>query len=201
MPILASADEFIALRNNGNYEAFSKIFVTLFIFSREKELLKCRDIILTFLSQDQLDYLLMHLIEVKNSKFKNLNQCKPIQDLFTFRLKFLNEKLNQFQGSWIMNGCIPSHPEVEVFLKSEQQLMIYRGSGMPSGAFSSKAPADRFVVNYSGVKNGYSVEMTVAKNPREKHHIVIRKTMQSILTAKAAYQAKYIKNIDILSAF
>ena len=79
--------------------------------------------------------------------------------------------------------------------------MIYRGGGMPSGAFSSKTPADRFVMDFTGIKSGYSVEMTVTKNPGEKHHVVIRKTMAYVPKVRKERKDKYRANINSLESF
>ena len=121
LPILVLTDEFIALRNNKNFKTFSKLLVTLCILNHETGVAKCKDMILAYLSQDQLDSLCMHLKEAKTSECNKINKCKPVADLLIFRIKFLEEKINDQKVSWVMNGSLGRrHQEVETFLNNNK---------------------------------------------------------------------------------
>ena len=199
LPIL-NLNEFLILKNN---KLYYKIYETLFMFNRQNDLVKFKDIVLIAFNQDQLTELLKQFIEEKKTSRLKLNTSKPVQDLFARRLNHFEEKLKQCESSfnWVMKGTIPGHRDVEAFLKSNQQQMIYRGSGMPSGSFSSKAPANRFVMNFSGSKIDYSVRMVVGKNPGEKHHVVISKTMEYVQAVKATQKIKIINDMRYLTSF
>jgi len=138
---ILNSNEFLILKNN---KLYYKIFETLFMFNRENDLLKFKDIILIEFNQDQLAELLKQFIEEEKTSRLKLNTSKSVQDLFARRLNYFEEKPKQCESSfnWVMKGNIPGHREVQAFLKSNQQKMIYKGSGMPSGSFSSKVPAD-----------------------------------------------------------
>ena len=203
LPILNSTSELNNMRcGSNNIKSIYKICRTLIMFKREKEMVKFKDNVLVSLTQDQLTSLLNEFINEKNSSNINLSKSAPIAELFTNRIRLLEQKLNDPNISWVMNGStIRGHSEVEAFLRSEQRQLIYRGSGMPSGAFQQKTTADNFVKNFSGFKSGYSVDMTVVKNPREKPFVLINKTSAYFDSIKAVKLTSYRKEIRTLKSF
>ena len=164
-------------------------------------MVKFKDNVLVSLTQDQLTSLLNEFINEKNSSSISLSKSAPIAELFTNRIRLLEQKLNDPNISWVMSGSIRGHSEVEAFLRSEQRQLIYRGSGMPSGAFQQKTTADNFVKNFSGLKSGYSVEMTVVKNLKEKPYVLINKTSAYFDSTKAVKLTSYRKEIRTLKSF
>ena len=202
LPILDSSYKFEELIENKYNTALYKIYETLFILDREKDLERFKDLFSANFTQDQLENLLTEFIEAKTSDTK-LNTSKPIKELFNLRLKYLQEKVNDSDASvnWIMKGTIPDHPDLETFLKSNKQQFIYRGSDTPMRVFIARMSADCFVSKFSGVKSDYSVEMIVGKNPEENYHIVINKTMDYIQSARDAYKVELIKKIKLLKSY
>lgn len=202
LPILDSLTELSKFRSETNSsKSIYKMCETLVMFDRENDLTKFNDLVLVKLSQDQVSSLLAELLNGKMSGCSKLNKSKPITELFTNRLRILENKLNDNQVSWVMSGSIRGHPQVEAFLRSEQRQMIYRGSGMPSGSFQQRTTADNFVRNFSGLKTGYSVEMTVVKEQREKPYVIVNKTTAYADSVRAVKRANYSKEINTLKSF
>ena len=199
LPILDSTVELNVLLRSGSYTEFSQIFETLFLMKRDKELEKLKNFVIGSFSEDQMSSFLDELKTKKFIEFGNDNECKPIKEFFMQRLSLLLYKVNDQSVSWAMDLTVQGHPEVEIFLRSEEQQMVYRGSGMPSGYFQKKANADNFVTRFSNLES--SIEMTVVRNPRENPFVLITKRFRQAASIPAWRMSQYHSEIKYLRSF
>jgi hypothetical protein len=96
-----------------------------------------------------------------NNQNRIFLDSKSIQNFIVLRFCYLRKCITELIKAqnkklcWKMpHARIPDHPLVEVFLRSDRLSMVY------SGPFKNKNEAIKFINNFSGCKNGYSVNMS-----------------------------------------
>ena len=190
MPYVAVANEFLRLGNNTTYY---NIFECLFILDREEELIKLKDLIIDKYDQNKLHDLLSEFVARRLNPI-DFSACKPIVDLFKYRLHQLECSLHSPDFNWTMPGQIPEHRDVTYFLNTNRQTMTY-------SAFSNKPQAEQFVRSYSGPKQGYSTEMIAVKNTNQSPFVFITKTMDYFNSNKTASRKVINEKINYLKPF
>ena len=126
--------------------------------------------------------LLKQLIEEFIKNFDHFKNSPSIQDLFNLRLKWLVNMLRNVPDfSFIMEGKMIGHYEVEAFLRSEMESMVH------TGKFRGIKAASEFAARYGGLKRGYSTKM-IASGSGKTAQVTIVKTQELFQNQQNRYK-------------